>query len=120
MPASDGRRTLAARSAALVLGMALACGAPLAQKSADPARGAARAAACLECHGSGSKPAQAGVPVLAGQHHEYLVLQMFYLREGLRDVPQMAGVLKGYTDRDLEDVAAHFARQKPAAGTPST
>jgi cytochrome c553 len=115
LPSSNGRRTLAARGAALVLGMAIACGASLAQKSADPSRGAARAAACLDCHGAASKPAQAGVPVLAGQHHEYLVLQMFYLREGLRDVPQMAGVLNGYTDRDLEDVAAYFARQKPAA-----
>ena len=45
---------------------------------------------------------------------------MFYLREGLRDVPQMAGMLKGFSDRDLEDVAAYFARQKPAAGKPSS
>ncbi|MGH8639596.1 MAG: c-type cytochrome [Burkholderiales bacterium] len=100
--------------------MALACGPSAAQKSADPARGAAKAAACVACHGSADKPAQAGVPLLAGQHHEFLVLQMFYLREGLRDVPQMAGMLKGYTDRDLEDVAAYFARQKPAAGKTST
>jgi cytochrome c553 len=28
-------------------------------------------------------------------------------------VPQMAGMFKGYTDRDLEDVAAHYARQTP-------
>ena len=97
-----------------------ACGSPLAQKSADPARGAAKAAPCLECHGSDKKTVQAGVPLLAGQNHEFLVLQMFYLREGLRDVPQMAGMLKGYTDRNLEDVAAYFARRKPAAGKPST
>jgi cytochrome c553 len=106
--------------AVLSLAMTLACGSSLAQKSADPARGAARAAPCLECHGSAGKPAQAGVPLLAGQNHEFLVLQMFYLREGLRDVPQMAGMLTGYTDRNLEDVAAYFARQKPATGKPST
>ncbi|MPZ44640.1 MAG: c-type cytochrome [Betaproteobacteria bacterium] len=104
-------RTSTARHALFLLGMALACGPSAAQKSADPARGAAKAAACLACHGSAEKPAQAGVPLLAGQHHEFLVLQMFYLREGLRDVPQMAGMLKGYADRDLEDVAAYFARQ---------
>lgn len=38
---------------------------------------------------------------------------MFYMREGLREVPQMAGLLKHFTDRDLEDVATHFARATP-------
>ena len=50
---------------------------------------------------------------LAAQPPEYLVLQMFLFREGLRDVPQMSGVLKGMTDPDLNDVAAHFAAQPP-------
>ena len=43
------------------------------------------------------------------------MLQMILLREGLRDVPQMAGMLKGVTDRELTDIAAHFASQKPLA-----
>jgi cytochrome c553 len=94
--------------------MTAACAGSFAQKSADPARGAPKAAACLKCHGSADKAAEPGVPILAGQQHEFLVLQMFYLREGLRDVPQMTGLLNGYTDRDLEDVAAYFARQKPS------
>jgi len=91
-------------------------------QSRDPARGAARAAACESCHGTPERAALAGVPSLAGQQHEFLVLQMFYMREGLRDVPQMTGVFKGYADRDLEDVAAHYARQAPpvAAGTRNT
>ena len=38
---------------------------------------------------------------------------MFFFREGLRDVPQMAGTLKGYSDRDLLDVAAYFEKQQP-------
>jgi cytochrome c553 len=113
------RRAPGARRALFLLGIALACGPAAAQKSADPKRGAARAAACLDCHGSMTKPAQAGVPLLAGQRHEFLVLQMFYLREGLRDVPQMAGMLAGYTDRDLEDVAAYFARQSVRTPTAS-
>lgn len=112
-------RTSIVRAALALAGMAFACGVPAAQ-GGGAERGAAKAAACLECHGSASKPVQAGVPVLAGQNHEFLVLQMFYLREGLRDVPAMAGVLKGYTDRDLEDVAAYFARQKPPAAGRST
>ncbi len=79
----------------------------------DPVRGAARATPCAECHGAPGRAPLAGVPTLAGQQHEFLVLQMFYLREGLREVPSMAGVFKGFTDRDLEDVAAYYARQAP-------
>ncbi|MGH8648671.1 MAG: c-type cytochrome, partial [Burkholderiales bacterium] len=41
---------------------------------------------------------------------------MFLLREGLREIPQMAGLFNGFTDRDLTDVAAHFARQTPPRG----
>jgi len=38
---------------------------------------------------------------------------MFLMREGLREVPQMAGMLKGYANRDFGDVAAYFAGQSP-------
>jgi cytochrome c553 len=93
-----------------VLGMDMAW----AQKTADAARGSIKAAACAVCHGSPEQPAQPGIPSLAGQQHEFLVLQMFYLREGLRAVPAMAGMLQGCSDRDLEDVAVYYARQQPA------
>lgn len=96
--------------------LALAAGVVLAQKGADPARGAKRAQSCDTCHGTPGRQPLAGVPVLAGQQHEFLVLQMFYLREGLREVPQMAGLLKGYSDRDLEDVAAYYNRQAQPPG----
>jgi cytochrome c553 len=43
---------------------------------------------------------------------------MVLMREGLRDVPQMAGTLKDFSDRDLDDVAAYFAGQKPPRGEP--
>ena len=55
-------------------------------------------------------------PTLAGQQAEFLVLQLFLLREGLRDVPQMAGMLKGWTDRDLQDVAAHYGAGSRSRG----
>ena len=89
------------------------------KKGPDPARGAPKAAACGECHGAAGQPAQPGTPLLAGQNHEFLVLQMFYLREGLREVPQMAGLLQGFSDRDLEDVAAYYAGQPQAGAKPT-
>ena len=55
------------------------------------------------------------MPYLNGQQREFLVLQMFVIREGLRDVPQMRGMLDGFTDADLNNVAAYFAEQPPTA-----
>jgi cytochrome c553 len=91
---------------------AVTVGAVQAQQSKDiPVRAAGMAAACSACHGTPERPPLGGAPSLAGQQKEFLVLQMFLLREGLRDVPQMAGLLKRLSDRDLEDVAAYFSRQ---------
>ena len=97
----------------LGIGFTLAAGTALAQSRGDPARGAAKAAACASCHGSPQHPPLPGMPTLAGQHAEFLVMQMFLFREGLRDVAQMAGMFKGYADPDLGDVAAYFAGQAP-------
>lgn len=117
--ARHARRALAACRLACLLALLWPAGGALAQKGADPARGAQKAAGCDICHGAAGQPAQPATPLLAGQNHEFLVLQMFYLREGLRDVPQMVEMLKGYTDRDLEDVAAYYARQPQPGSRPS-
>jgi cytochrome c553 len=100
--------------------IALAAGAVYAQSKADPSRGAAKATACAACHGAPNRPPLAGMPTLAGQQEQFLVLQMFLMREGLRDVPQMAGTLKDFSDRDLDDVAGYFAGQKPPRGESSS
>ena len=89
----------------------------LAQSQIDPARGAAKAAACTACHGSAKAPALPGMPYLDAQQPQFLVLQMFFIREGLRDVPQMRGMLNGFTDADLNEVAAYFASLPPAQPT---
>jgi cytochrome c553 len=52
------------------------------------------------------------MPTLFGQQPEFLVLQMFFIRERLRDVPQMAGLLKGVTDAELTDMAAYFSSEQ--------
>ena len=110
------RTSVIRRAVALGFLYALAASAVYAQSKADPARGAAKAAVCAACHGTPERPPLAGMPTLAGQQEQFLVLQMFLMREGLRDVPQMAGTLKDLSDRDLDDVAAYFARQKPPRG----
>ncbi|HUF82941.1 MAG TPA: cytochrome c4, partial [Burkholderiales bacterium] len=96
---------------AVVLLAALCAGGAAIAQTGDAARGAKRAQPCGNCHGAPGRPPLAGTPALGGQQPEFLVLQMFLFREGLRDVPQMAGLFKGLSDRDLTDMAAHFSRQ---------
>lgn len=118
----DAARRAGASRRAVILGCAAALAAATcyAQSKVDPPRGAAKAAACAACHGSPQRPPLPGMPTLARQQEQFLVLQMFLMREGLRDVPQMAGTLKDFTDRDLDDIAAYFSRQKPASSATST
>jgi len=97
-------------------GAVLAAGTALAQSSIDPARGKAKAAACEACHGNQDRPSLPGTPWLAGQLEDFIATQMFLFREELRQAPPMAGVLKGFSDYDLVDVAAYFGRQKPVSG----
>jgi len=100
-----------ARAAAFVSSAALCAGTLYAQTQlkGDPERGAARATACAACHGTEASAPQPGTPWLAGQQAEFLLLQLILMREGLREIPAMAGVLNGLADRDLADLAAHFA-----------
>ena len=90
-----------------------AAGAAQAPSPEEAARGAAKAQACGKCHGTPDRAPTDDAPTLAGQQSEFLVAQMFFLREGLRDVPEMAGILKGLTDQDLTDIAGYFALQAP-------
>ena len=120
MPKSDGtRRSRPLRRVFICACIAaLASGAAIAQSKGDAKRGAAKAATCVACHGSPGAAPPAGMPALGGQQPEFMVLQLILIREGLRDVPLMTGLLKGYTDLDLADVSAYFAGQAPAR--PST
>jgi cytochrome c553 len=119
MPERIPARRMGAICRAVFFGAALAVsgGTAYPQSKGDPARGTGKASACDACHGAGGHLPLAGMPTLSGQQAEYLVLQLILLREGLRDVPQMAGLLKGWSDTELQDVAAHYAAQRPARGT---
>jgi cytochrome c553 len=113
------RRMRVIRRAVFLCCGCIAAGSVCDQSKGDAARGAARAAACVSCHGSPGRAPLAGNPSLDGQMAHYLELQLALMREGLREVPQMAGMLKGLSDRDLGDIAAYFASQKlpqPNAG----
>jgi cytochrome c553 len=75
---------------------------------------------CDACHGPGGISATAGTPSLAGQPAIFLENQLVLLREGMREVPQMAAAVQGLKDAEIRLIARHYAGQKPAApqGTP--
>jgi len=108
------------RRAFVFVGLICATGAALAQSKADPARGERLAQTCAACHGTSDREPLPLTPSLARQPEDYTVMQLFLLREGLREAPPMAGMLKDVTDPDFFDIAAYYARQAPARGGRST
>ena len=94
---------------AFVSGVALAPGA-LAQ-GADPNLGRNLAAACANCHGTNGV-SQQGMPNLAGQQRTYLVQQMQDFKTGKRPATIMHQLAKGYSDEQIEALAAYFSAQK--------
>ncbi len=100
-------RTLFA--AAFVSGTALAPSA-LAQGT-DPNLGRNLAAACASCHGTNGV-SQQGMPNLAGQQQAYLAQQMRDFKVGKRPATIMHQIAKGYTDEQIDALAAYFSAQR--------
>lgn len=69
----------------------------------------AKAAACVACHGSDGLARQAEVPHLAGQPRLFIENRLVMIREGLSQVPQMAGLLDALSDAELGALSRHYA-----------
>ena len=81
----------------------------LAAGNADS--GKSKAATCAACHGSdGNSPAPA-FPKIAGLGEKYLLKQLLDIKSGARSVPEMTGMLDGFNEQDLADLAAHYDAQ---------
>ncbi|MGZ8290388.1 MAG: c-type cytochrome [Telluria sp.] len=70
-------------------------------------------ATCSACHGTSGKPAGTALPRLAGQPKEVLIASMRAFRDGTRPATVMHQISKGYTDQQVEQIAAWLATQKP-------
>ena len=70
------------------------------------------AAACAMCHGTQGKPAP-GAPLipLAGLPRDHIATQMRAFRDGQRPATVMHQIAKGYSDAQIEAIAAWFAAQ---------
>lgn len=83
--------------------------------AAQPQPAAAQLAQCAACHGPQGNSQNPTVPSLAGQPRVFIENQLVLIREGLRDIPQMKGLLDGKPDADLAALARYFSAQKPVA-----
>jgi len=62
--------------------------------------------ACQMCHGPDGH-GQGPIPRLAGQHADYVKLQLQFIKSGVRNVDQMQALMANLTDSDFADVAAY-------------
>jgi cytochrome c553 len=62
--------------------------------------------ACQMCHGPDAK-GQGPIPRLAGQHADYVSLQLRVIQSGLRNVEQMQALIANLSDADFAAVAAY-------------
>jgi cytochrome subunit of sulfide dehydrogenase len=87
--------------------------APAAAQNAAALNTRALAATCANCHGTqGVAVPNANVPGLAGMPALYLVEQLKSFKAGTRPATVMHQLAKGYSDAQIDAVAAYFAAQK--------
>ena len=84
-----------------------------AAHAADPYLARNLAATCANCHGTnGRAVAGAGNDALAGVDKDKLMQKLRDFRSGAKPATIMHQISKGYTEAQLELVAAYFAAQK--------
>ena len=94
-----------------IIALAAALAAAFAVHAQDSGRNLA--AGCAICHGTEGKPAP-GAPLipLAGLPQDHIAAQMRAFRDGRRPATVMQQIAKGYTDPQIDAIAAWFAAQK--------
>lgn len=101
----------------LTAAVLLVAGAAQAQDS-NTLRARSLAATCAQCHGTSGRAIDgAAVPGLAGMPAAYLSAQMKAFASGARPASVMQQLAKGYSEAQIEQLAAYFAAQGPAGPT---
>jgi cytochrome c553 len=95
---------------------AAAWAAALCLLAAAPAR-AADPQLCAACHGPGGNSIIPANPSLAGQPAQAISTQLYQFREGNRKDPQMTPMAANLSNKEMNELAAYFSRQRPSAPT---
>ncbi|MEC8009631.1 MAG: c-type cytochrome [Pseudomonadota bacterium] len=77
----------------------------------DADKGKALSAVCGACHGADGNSMIPTFPKIAGQHARYVNKQLHDIKNGDREVPEMAGIAAGLSDQDMADLSAYFEKQ---------
>jgi cytochrome c553 len=92
----------------------LAAGAP-----ATPPPRPGKLGLCVACHGEDGRSRTAAAPHIGGQNEAYLVWALTQYREGRREGDVMSAVAGTLNARDVEALAAWYARQTWPAAAPA-
>jgi cytochrome c553 len=71
---------------------------------------------CAACHGTEGVSSGAANPHLAGQHSEYISLQLEHFKTGVRSNPVMAGMSAALSEEDMRLLGLYFQGKKPKPG----
>lgn len=80
--------------------------------AAPPDAGTMLAETCAGCHGPNGSSHGPAIPTIAGMAKETFVDYMKAYQEGSRPATIMDRLAKGYTEQEINLMAAHFAKQK--------
>lgn len=97
--------------AACLAAVPLSISAALAQDAAA-LRARSLAATCANCHGTDGRAQGGTVPGLAGRDSGLIASMMREFRDGKRPATVMHQLAKGYTDQQIDTLAAYFAAVK--------
>lgn len=103
----------------LLIGLAVTLGVvgtAHAELDGNPSAGREKAQVCAACHGQDGISIAPNFPNIAGQQASYAFKQLIEIRDGVRNVPEMAGIVANMSDQDMADLAAYFSNQDPNLG----
>lgn len=95
----------------LTTAAALLAASGLANAQVDPLHVRSWAASCSACHGTDGR-AQPGMESLAGANKDDIVKKMLDFKAGRKPATLMHQLAKGYSDEQIEAIAAYFSAQK--------
>ena len=90
----------------------LAVAAPSFAASGDVSAGQKKSVPCKACHGENGVGPSPEFPILAGQNQDYLATVLTHYKNGKRKNPIMQAQVANLSPRDIQDLAAFFAKQK--------